>query len=920
MNERLFTLTDKLKEMVEHSPDKIVMQIKREDGYASYTYKQVYEASYSIAGSLIGLGIKKGDRVAIILENRPEWGMVYFAILFAGGISVPIDYQSSQKEKEFILGHSESKMLFTSLNHFSLSEDIPSIERIVLLDSKEWHRHQSFRGGISKKCIDFSNMISGISQSNKALLFPVVYPDDIASILYTSGTTGRPKGAMLTHKNFSSNFQSIAQLKLLSEKDNVLSILPLHHSFPFMVTLLIPLFSQGRITYISTLKSEDLLECMRETKVTILVGVPQLLYMFYKRISGELKKVPSLIRISLSGFIEILWLVRKISKINLTRLALSKIHRAFGRSLRFFACGGAKLNKEAARFLIKVGFTILEGYGLTETSPIVSFNPAKKQKIGSVGKVIPGVKIKIVEPDEYGIGEIVIKGPNVMKGYYKEEEQTKEVLKDGWFYSGDLGYLDREGYLYITGRKKELIVLSSGKNISPEEVESHYARSHFIKELCVLAIGEREEERLVTVIVPDTDYYRKAGEVNIYGMIKWDLENLSKQIAPYKRIMGFVVTMHELPRTRLGKLKRFKIKDRYLDELKGEGLRIADEEISLSDEDLKILSSQLGKRITESLAKQGRLKRQIRLDDHLEIDLGLDSLGRVELMVLLENILKIDIPDSLMAKTFTVRELMLKIEKLILERGLRVEKALPIQGQSSLWSKVLNTSPPGNIIKKIDLFPNWMARVFTQGVCVILYIIFKLVWQLKVSGIKNLPQDGAFILCPNHSSYLDGFLIVASVPQRLRERLFSLGFRAYFEVSIIRDLVKLIRIIPIDPGEQLVDAMQACAYILKNSKSICIFPEGVRSIDGEVKEFKKGVGILAKEMKVRLVPVYISGSYESWPRTKRFPVPHPVKIAFGRAKTIKELQEQGIRLGAEDDYAAVALGIREEVIRLKAEI
>jgi long-chain acyl-CoA synthetase len=912
MSKRLYTLHGKLREMVDQFPDRIVMQMKKENVYIKYTYKEFYEVSWSIAHSLLKAGIKKGDRVAIVLENRPEWGMIYFGIMLAGAIAIPLDPQLGQEEIKFFLNDSESKIAFTSgklLSLFTgLANSAPSLQKIIALDIEK----------SSKEVITFSETISAVSDLKPITSMPEVSPRDTASILYTSGTTGRPKGVMLTHKNFYSNSQSIDKLKFFSDKDNVLSILPLHHSFPFMATLVIPLFSQSKITYISSLKSEELLGCMRETGVTILVGVPQLFYMFYKHILDEIKKIPFLMRAPLSGFIEILWLVRKFTGINLIKPALSKIHRPFGRNLRFFACGGAKLNEEAARFLVKIGFTILEGYGLTETSPVVTFNPLKKQKIGSVGKAIPDVELRIAESDKYGVGEVVIKGPNVMRGYYKEAEETRKVLKNNWFYSGDLGYLDKDRHLYLTGRKKELIVLSSGKNISPVEVESHYAKSPFIKGLCVLAVGE--EEKLMAVITPDLDYYRKVGEVNIYGMIKWDLENLSKQCPPYKRIMGFVVTSEDLPRTRLGKLKRFEIKDRYLDELMGVGLRKIGEEAPLTDEDLKILSSRIGKKITETLNKEANLKKQIRLDDHLEIDLGFDSLGRAELMVALEKILKIDIPDFLMAKIFTVKELILEIEKLTLKKGLRGEEVLPIRIPLSLWSDILKADPAKDIIEKIDLSPGWIAQIFILLVSGILYIIFKIIWQLKVFGIKNLSSDEAFILCPNHGSYLDGFLIAASLPGWLKKHMFFLGFRIYFEVPIIRNIVKLIKIIPIDPAARLVDAMQACAYILRNGKTACIFPEGARSIDGEIKEFKKGIGILAKELNIRLVPVYISGSYESWPRTNRFPIPHPVKIVFGRPQTIEEVKKEGKRQGAKDDYESIALGIRQEVVRLKEKI
>lgn len=264
------TLHKKLKDVANQFPDKIVMQIKREEGYVSYTYKQLYEASYSIANFLIGLGIKKGDRVAIVLENRPEWGMIYFGIMLAGAIAIPLDPQSGQEEIKIFLSDSESKVVFTSSERLSLFEAAASSQKLVVLDSKNRCMPAGFSQSASKKCLDFSKIISSVSDPVKVELFPEVHPDDIASILYTSGTTGRPKGVMLTHKNFYSNFQSIDELKFFSDKDNVLSILPLHHSFPFMVTLIIPLFSQSRITYISSLKGEELAACMRETGVTML--------------------------------------------------------------------------------------------------------------------------------------------------------------------------------------------------------------------------------------------------------------------------------------------------------------------------------------------------------------------------------------------------------------------------------------------------------------------------------------------------------------------------------------------------------------------------------------------------------------------------------------------------------------------------
>ncbi|MBN1913029.1 MAG: AMP-binding protein, partial [Candidatus Omnitrophica bacterium] len=745
---------------------------------------------------------------------------------------------------------------------------------------------------------------------------PEVFPEDIASLIYTSGTTGSPKGVMLTHKNLCSDFQSIDKLKLFSDKDIFISILPLHHSYPFMITLITPLFCRARVTYTSSLRSDELLNLMREANVTVLVGVPQLFSIFFKNISDKMKKIPLIFKVPLSGLVEMLWQVRRFSGINLSRLFLAKIHRPFGRSLRFFACGGAKLNEEVARFLVKIGFTILEGYGLTETSPVVTFNPLKRQKIGSVGRAIPGVELKIDNPDVNGVGEVVIKGPNVMKGYYNRAKETSSVLKDGWFYSGDLGYIDKDGYLYITGRKKEMIVLSSGKNIYPEEIESYYAKSPYIKEICVLGIGVSEEEKLAAVVVSDTDHFRKAGEVDLNSVIRWELENLSEGLAPYKRIKGYIITKQDLPRTRLGKIKRYEVKNKYLDELKGIKSKGAAEKIPATDEAIKLLSFGIGRKIIEVLEKSTEIERQITPSDHIELDLGIDSLGRVELIVALEHALNIRIPSELMTKAFTVKDLILEIEKMAPGEGNKIA-AIPQAKSQTLWNEILNEKPAKDIIKKVNLAPNRMTILGMLLFAEILRLAFRVIWRLKIFGTENIPRKGKCILCVNHGSYLDAFIIEASMPFNLRKGLFFVGFIAYFEQPLIKNIVKYIRVIPIDPGMHFVEAMQASSYVLKNDKIVCIFPEAQRTIDGNIKEFKKGVGILAKELNIPLVPVLITGSYESWPRTRSLPRPHPITITFGRPFNSEELKKAGLRSGVKDDYEAIAFGVREEVINLK---
>lgn len=903
MTEKLYTLPEKLKEIAEKNPNQIVIQSKQENSYKNYTYQEFYNTSLKIAANLQQLEIKPRDKIAIILENRPEWGFIYFGALTAGAINIPIDPQSSHKDLQFLLEDSESKIIFTSKKLLpNLISIVQQSQKIIVLD---WDKKSG------NNLINFSELLN-FAANKKDINFPHISPDQLASIVYTSGTTGLPKGVMLTHSNFYANFLSIKKLPFSFYQSNMLSILPLHHTFPFMTTLIVPLFLQGKITYIENINSNELLECMREAGITMLIGVPQLFNIFYQQIVNAINNKPFYIKLPFLTLLEIFWLLRKFTSLNLGKLLLTQIHKPFGKTLKYFASGGAKLDPQIAKFFIQIGFNIIEGYGLTETSPVVTYNLEKIKHLNSAGKVLPDVNLKILEPDQKGVGEILIKGPNVMLGYYKHETATQEILKDGWFYSGDLGYIDKNGYLYITGRKKEIIVLSSGKNISPEEVELHYSKSPLIKEICVLEVSNKEEEKLIAIIVPDFEYCHKIGTVDIYGSIRWDLENLSKQLPPYKHIMGFNITKENLPRTRLGKIQRFAVKEQFLHELSA-GIKIEKrkETSVISESDLALLASPKTQQIISVIQQKLNTNKAISLDDHLEIDLGMESLDRVELVVAIEKKLGLKIPADTLAKTFIIRDLINIIETLSTSQQIS-SPASPVE-QKSTWKNILTMPLSQNLLQKIPLHQNKLEHLGTRALNTFLYIVFKLFWRIKVIGIENIPKDKPVILCANHISFLDGFAIAAILPTWLLNKIFFAGLANYFNAPI---LTRLMRIIPIDPNAQLINAMQASGYVLGNGYVLCMFPEGERSIDGKVKEFKKGVGILAQELNIDLVPIYISGTYDVWPRNKKFPkLFHKITITFGKPENIEELKKLGAEFDAKDDYEAIAKGIREKVIR-----
>jgi long-chain acyl-CoA synthetase len=916
-------LTLKLREIAESFPEDIAVQIKTEGKqYKTYTYREFYQKVKTIGNYLISNSIKPNDKIVLLLENRLEWGMVYFGILFSGAIAVPIDTQTKSDDLKYFIEDSESALIFTSKKILdSLNKNIEIIApkiKVIILDGNKGEISASLKEkSVSDKNLTSFDEIFALTKTESVTL-PVTTGQNIASILYTSGTTGRPKGVMLTHQNYFANFQSIVTLKLFSEKQNILSILPLHHSFPFMATLLIPLFLHCKITYLENLNTTDLLECMQETKVTALVGVPQLFNLIQQRIYTMLKDLPFYARIPLFSLMNLLWIIRKHLNINPSKLLFAKLHKSFGGNLKFVVSGGAKLESDVAKFFLKLGFNLYEGYGLTETSPIVTINTNKIKKIDSVGTAIPDVKIKINEPDNLGIGEILIQGPNVMQGYYKRERETNEVIKDNWFYSGDLGYIDNSGYLYITGRKKELIVLSSGKNISPEEVELHYAKDKLIKEICILSVFKDNEEKLMAVIVPDLDYCQQKGISDIHGEIKWTLENLARDLPSYKRIMGFIITTEELPRTRLGKLKRYEIQAKYSEDLRGEEKSKLQKKLlpEINKQDLMLLNSSVSKQIIAILNTELNTTKNILLDDHLEIDLGVESLKRMELIALLEKQLNIKIPYELLSQISTVRDLINIAEKLSQSQGSKTMEPISSGTKSSLWHDILAGELPDKIRSQIALSDNAFSKVIlaTGGNCIDLFC--KLLWRIKVEGALNLPKNEPIIFCSNHNSFLDGFIIRAALPKILKRKTFFLAIAAYFKVPVLRDLIKIMKVIPIDPSAQSIAAMQASAFVLKNGKAICIFPEGERSIDGKVKEFKNGIGILAKELNVRLVPTYIQGSFEAWPRNKRFPKPHLIKVIFGEPCDAASLMKIGYEQGALDDYEAISLGVREKVVRL----
>lgn len=857
---------------------------KRDRDYVSITYRELLNQVINLASFLSKNNIKKSAHVAIIMENDPAWVISFFSLMYIGAVAIPLNPQLENEELEAFLKHAEAQFLITSLNIYTRIKTLVSPLNINVFP------------------LDFEEVIKRIDEAQTQLEPAKIEPHTLASIVYTSGTTSTPKGVMLTHKNFLSNAHSLKKLNLMGHNDCLVVLLPFYHTYSFMVTMLLPLLSGARISFPLYYDIAEITDCMKKTKTTIFVGIPRLFELLHKRIKKNINGLFLPKKIFLKLLLNLSFPLRKYLKLNLAKIIMVDLHERMGEDLRFMISGGAKLNEKIAYDFYKWGFTTLEGYGLTETSPVVSFNTPQNNKIGSVGKPLPYVEVKIINPNEKKEGEILIKGDNVTGGYYKEKQLTEEVIKNGWFYSGDLGTIDKDGFLYIRGRKKELIILSSGKKINPEDLEAYYLKSPYIEEICVFLSKDNlsQKEILTAAILPDYHYFRTQHIQQIKDRIRFEIENLSRNLPSYKRIKKYVIITEKLPRTPLGKVKRYQVSQKYMD-LSGAPLKASHP----VHQDKYLLSSPICQKALDYLKKE--LNRPVNLDDHLELDLGLDSLEQVELLLGFQKVTGLRINDEDALGIFTVRDALKKLFILSSER-----KTTPVTSTTK-WQEVL-AQHPKSVTKSISIkqnpvikFANFLAGIF-------LNTIMRSFFLLEVRNKKNLPLNGPYIIAPNHTSYLDGFVIAAALWPKIINNVYFLGYSGYFQHPLIAWAAKLFRFVSIDPVLHLVESMQACSYILANSKILCMFPEGVRSHNGELGNFKKGIGILIKELGVPVVPVYIEGAFRAWPRYRLLPRPAKIKVIFGKEISPQELSSKKEDI---DEYDNIVNNLRNRMIELK---
>ena len=769
------------------------------------SYQDLHDLALKMANLLAQNGVAPGDRVLVWGPNSSWWGVAYWGIIIRGAIAVPVDFMSD-------LARADSIRTLTGAK--------------VVLQSR--YKPERITGAVSLLLEDLQFLLEDI-QPIAELASPA--PEDTAQLIYTSGTTGNPKGVILTHGNLVANMSQInQQVPIITDRFSFLSLLPLSHMFEQMGGFFAPLYRGASIVYLRTLKPSAIMEALGEEDIYVIMSVPRLMQLLKTTIERELEEK------HLSGLFRILsQLAIRLPK-RVRRMLFFPVQKKFGSNFTLFVSGGAPLDPKVFNFWSGMGFTVLEGYGLTETSPVLCVNTMERQVAGSVGPPLPGVELKIEGK------EVLVRGDNVFPGYYENEQASLQAFTgDGWFLTGDLGEIRPDGWVIIKGRGKELIVTGSGVNVYPDELEATLNSISGVKESCVIGVDKGGGEEVHAVLLLDGS---GAAPEEIIAQANSKLDTLH-------RITGFTLWKEpEFPKTTTLKIKKFVVKESV--EKGGEN---GDAGIS-RDSLLNLLA-----RVT------GTGVGQIREESLLVADLGLTSIDRLELVSFVEQEYRLDIDDSQIGpqtKVSDLRQIIAKREKLVRRDHFR------------FWTN--------------DPFFRWV-RKFWDSLCH--YPLFRSFVTLEVRGVENLNTlDGPVFFVANHASYLDQPAIMFALPSGIRYGTATAAWEEFFFgdhhgfARIWRRLSYeyasvLFNLFPLPQTQGFGGSLRYMGRLADAGVNIMIFPEGGHSSDGKMLPFQLGLGIMVKELGMPVVPIKISGTDQVLPHDARYPKRGKVTVTFG---------------------------------------
>ena len=769
------------------------MLISKKDKFAitykdvKYTYEQLLRYSQCYAN--VFASEKSPEKVLICAQNSPEWCFAFYGVMRCKSIVVPLDAQSTKKEIEYVINDCRPNIVFVSD------------------DKKEMFSDLELQGA---RLMTKDDIVLSDDENIPATDIPLRGKDDVMLINYTSGTTGNPKGVMLTFNNVMFNVDSVSkQVPIFQPDSNVMVLLPLHHILPLLGSLVAPLYMGGTLHIAEAMNAESIIKTLNAGKVSIIIGVPRLYDMLVKGIMNK---------INASFVTRLLYKITKfIGSDKVSRIVFSSVHEKFGGHLKYLVSGGAALSVETATILKTLGLYVLEGYGMTETAPMISFTRPGRRKVGYAGELLPNIEVKIAEN-----GEILVKGDNVMKGYYNRPEETAQIIENGWLHTGDMGLLDKYG-LKITGRIKEIIVTSNGKNINPELLEKEFLNeSKYVQEIGIFLSGDI----LHAAVRPEMTAVRQSSLDDMDALIKNEVERFNAEQPQYKRIKQYHILSEELPKTRLGKVQRFLL-PHLIDKPK---THTEQESLEGKSEVYKMLKSFVEEE-TKMIANE---------NDHFEIDLSMDSLSKVSLLAYIENTFGINMNEEQIENLNTLAKLTDYIEN----------NEHTFNTTTITWKDILATKVDVKLEK--PGFTQWCTYTFTK-------ILFGICYRFRFKGSKKLPNTPCIIVA-NHRCAIDGFLITYNFSRKINKETFFFAKEKHWRTKFAQFFARKNNIILMDINKNVRQSIQEMCAVLKKGKNIVIFPEGTRSRDNKMKKFKETFAILNKELNVPIVPVAIEGS------------------------------------------------------------
>lgn len=772
-----------------------------------YSYGDIYNLAMKFSTMLAESGVKPGDRVLLWGPNHPCWAVAYWGIIARGAVVVPVDFMSGAERAEGIAALSGSSYAVQS--RFKPAK-LKVAQTVVMEDLEQLLKVYEPAAGIY-----------------------AASPEELCELVYTSGTTGAPKGVALSHRNLLSNVLQVSrQFPAVTTEYRFLSLLPLSHMFEQTAGFLTPLFLGGSVIYLRTLKPSAIMEAFSEEDVYAMVAVPRLLQLLKTSVERELDAkglMPLFNRLTdlSAGFSQ-----------GARKRLFFPIQKKFGKNFKIFVSGGAPLSPDTFRFWSSVGFTVIEGYGLSETSPVLAANRMEKQICGAVGWPVPGVELRLQD------GEVQARGDNVFSGYYGNAAATAEAFTaDGWFRTGDLGEYGEDGALVIKGRAKEVIVTGAGINVYPDELEAVLLRTQGVRDACVIGFDRGSGEEVHAVLVAD-DSGRALEDV---------IAEANRSLDELHRITGFSVWPdQELPKTTTLKVQKFMVRKR-LQESFATGSAAAE-----SSDKLCLLIAQV----------LGVASAEVKDESYLVADLGLTSIARLELANAIEQEFRMDMDDAAIGVQTRVADLRVMIA--------RREKSV---------------RPPGLRLWAVSGLPRLLRRAMDT---VLHYPLYRIFVNLRPEGIENLGKlDSPVMFIANHVSYLDQPTIMFALPPGLRYRTATAAWAEFFFPGAVHPLMRLwkraafeycamlMSVFPLPQSSGFRASMQHMGKLVDCGSSLLLFPEGERTEDGTLLPFRQGLGVMVQELGIPVIPVAIKGLEEVMPRGANWPKKGTVRVIFG---------------------------------------